>query len=108
MMVSVTEPKSVKKITAADWDSLNNVSRSENDFPINAPIYANLGGTSHTPANSPDFQDPAVSDPSIMDSDYLSADIQSQGPSRAEIQLSGASGPEALSPEAIPEEVPVE
>ena len=105
---SVTEPRAAKVITAADWDSLNNVSRSENEFPSNAPIYAKLGGTSHTPANSPDSQDPAVSDPGLVDSDYLSADIQSQGPSRAEIQLSGVSGPETLSPDAIPEEVPVE
>ena len=101
---SVTEPKAAKVITAADWDSLNNVSRSENEFPSNAPIYAKLGGTSHTPANSPEFQDSAVSDPDLAGSDYLSADIQSQGSSRAEIQLSGASEPETLSPDAMPQE----
>ena len=95
-------------ITAADWDSLNNVSRSENEFPSNVPIYAKLGGTSHTPANSPEFRDSAVSDPDLAGSDYLSADIQSQGSSRADIQLSGTSGPETLSPDVIPEEVPAQ
>ncbi|NTV27368.1 MAG: hypothetical protein HGA93_01620, partial [Methanothrix sp.] len=35
---SITEPKAAKVITAADWNSLNNVSRSENEFPSNAPI----------------------------------------------------------------------
>ncbi|NTV27245.1 MAG: hypothetical protein HGA93_00975, partial [Methanothrix sp.] len=105
---SVTEPKAAKVITAADWNSLNNVSRSENEFPSNAPIYAKLGGTSHTPAKSPDSQDPEVFDSGVASSDYLSADIQSQGSSRAEIQLSGASGPETLSPDVIPEEIPAQ
>jgi hypothetical protein len=105
---SITEPKAARVITAADWDNLNNVSRSENEFPSNAPIYAKLGGTSHTPANSPEFQDSAVSDPDLAGSDYLSADIQSQGSSRADIQLSETSGPETLSPDVIPEEVPAQ
>jgi hypothetical protein len=105
---SATEPKAVKKITAADWDSLNNVSRSENDFPGKAPIYAKLGDTSHTPANSPDSQDLAVPDSGLAGPDYLSADIQSQGSSRAEIQLSGASEPDTISTDIMPQEVPAQ
>jgi hypothetical protein len=68
-----TESKAAKRITAADWDYLKNVSSSETDFASNAPIYAKLDGMNHTPTNSPDFQDPAVSDLGIEGSDYLSA-----------------------------------
>lgn len=50
MRQSAIEPTAVKEITAADWGQLNNVSRSENDFASNAPIYAKLGDTRHTPA----------------------------------------------------------
>jgi hypothetical protein len=89
--IGVTDPKSVKKITAADWDSLNNISGSETDFPSNAPIYTKLGGASHTPANSPDSQDPTVTDSGFAGPDYLSADIQSQVSSRGDTELSGAS-----------------
>jgi hypothetical protein len=74
---SIKEPKAAKVITAADWDSLNNVSRSEKELPRKAPIYVKLGGTNHTPANSPEFQDSAASDPDLAGSDYLSTDIKS-------------------------------
>ena len=85
----VTEPKAAKVITAADLGHLKNVSRSENDFASNAPIYTKLGDTRHTPANGPDFQDPAVSDPGLGGSDYLSSDIRSQGSSRMDTQNPG-------------------
>ncbi len=71
----VTEPKVSKVITAEDWGHLKNILGSENDFASSVPIYTKLGDTRHTPANGPDFQDPAVSDPGLEGSDYLNSDI---------------------------------
>lgn len=86
----VTEPKAVKVITAADWGRLKNVSKSENDFASNASTSAKLGDTRRTPGNSPDSQGPAVSDPGLAGSDYLSADMQSQGSSKMDTHIPGA------------------
>jgi hypothetical protein len=84
----LTEPKAVTVVTAADWGRLKNVSKSENDFASNAPINSKLRVNRHTPGNSPDSQGPAVSDPGLVGSDYLSADIQSQGSSKMDCSSS--------------------
>ena len=108
---SIIETREAKVISAADWDRLNKVkvSRSENDFASNAPIYAKLKGIRHASANADSSysQDPAASDRDIADLDYLGKDIQSQSSSRMDAQFPGASGSDTPGPDGIPQEASV-
>ncbi len=96
----ITPAKAVRVITSADWNPSNTAS-SRDDFSRSAPIYAKLQDSRHRSAQSSDIQDAAFSDPSLYGSDYMSADISSQGPLSEDMQSPDALELDPLGPDAV-------